>query len=259
MTDNSDIFRKRRIREKAIEWLGGPSAVRVLDCCAGFGHMRRECYAGVASYLGIDQRRTRQPDTLVGDNLVLAPPRVDDFDLFDIDTYGNPWPLCDLLTAARTDTAPFVLVTTCFQARHMRFGRGSGYIDSKLGLGAVFSGRARQRQRHVAQARRGDNCDRCGGSTGLEIHHIDHNPSNNAPSNLTTLCIKHHHARHRIETPTKLPSLNRWYDTFVSLVMRDWPVRVVKCYRATASTQGHAGRGWYYAILCEKANGDRKA
>lgn len=35
-------------------------------------------------------------------------------------------------------------------------------------------------------------CQKCGVDIGLQLHHIDRNPSNNVPSNLIVLCPTHH-------------------------------------------------------------------
>lgn len=39
-------------------------------------------------------------------------------------------------------------------------------------------------------------CDNCGMQGGLHVHHRDENPSNNAPSNLRTLCPSCHRKSH---------------------------------------------------------------
>jgi hypothetical protein len=40
---------------------------------------------------------------------------------------------------------------------------------------------------------------------GVNVHHIDHDPSNDDPSNLAPLCIQEHDAHHR---PKQYPALN---------------------------------------------------
>lgn len=47
-----------------------------------------------------------------------------------------------------------------------------------------------------------DSCEGCGDhAERLVLHHIDGNPKNNAPTNLTYLCVPCHMALHRPETP----------------------------------------------------------
>jgi len=49
-------------------------------------------------------------------------------------------------------------------------------------------------------------CENCGTSSSLDLHHIDHNPSNNQPSNVMTLCSSCHtswHWRHGKTVPRR--------------------------------------------------------
>lgn len=46
--------------------------------------------------------------------------------------------------------------------------------------------------RKRAEKFRGDTCERCGTTQELSVHHIDLDPSNNASSNLMTLCASCH-------------------------------------------------------------------
>ena len=39
-----------------------------------------------------------------------------------------------------------------------------------------------------AQRFRKAECERCGTNANIQVHHINHNPSDNSPSNLMTLC-----------------------------------------------------------------------
>lgn len=52
----------------------------------------------------------------------------------------------------------------------------------------------------------GTECEACGRTTGrLYVHHVDHNPMNNKPSNLQTLCGSCHRRSHSLNyTGTKL-------------------------------------------------------
>jgi hypothetical protein len=42
---------------------------------------------------------------------------------------------------------------------------------------------------------------------GLNIHHIDHNPSNNLPDNLAVLCVSDHDSHHRPSAYTRINHL----------------------------------------------------
>ena len=57
-----------------------------------------------------------------------------------------------------------------------------------------------------AQKFRGQQCETCGTDQQLHIHHVDHDPSNNAPQNLQTLCASCHlklHWQTRERKPTQ--------------------------------------------------------
>ena len=41
---------------------------------------------------------------------------------------------------------------------------------------------------------RGRTCEQCGDGGRLELHHVDGDPSNDAPGNLMLLCLDCHHA-----------------------------------------------------------------
>jgi hypothetical protein len=43
---------------------------------------------------------------------------------------------------------------------------------------------------------RGPQCQMCGSSQRLQVHHNDRNPTNNAPENVRTLCARCHRALH---------------------------------------------------------------
>lgn len=62
---------------------------------------------------------------------------------------------------------------------------------------AVTLGGAKQR----AGMHRKRCCENCGATTGLDVHHLDANPWNNAPENLQTVChsshMRWHHAQRR--------------------------------------------------------------
>ncbi len=136
-TDNSSAARKTRLRQIAIEWLGGPSECRVLDTFAGSGFMRSACYGDCKAYLGIDIKDTGTPGQLIGDNRVLAPAHADHFNLFDCDAYNNPWILCDDILQQRTKKGRIVMVTTC-NAIRLLMGVSPGYHWRKLGLSELI-------------------------------------------------------------------------------------------------------------------------
>lgn len=50
---------------------------------------------------------------------------------------------------------------------------------------------------------RGDHCEECGATERLHLHHVDMDPSNNAPSNRMTLCASCHQKWHWAHGRTK--------------------------------------------------------
>lgn len=65
--------------------------------------------------------------------------------------------------------------------------------------------------RKRAEKFRGTECARCGAKTGLQIHHKDRNPANNAPSNLITLCGNCHTRLHWEEGKIPLQKKKNFY------------------------------------------------
>ena len=49
-------------------------------------------------------------------------------------------------------------------------------------------GRALIDRRHRTMRARGHTCQQCGGPPPLELHHLDGNPANDQPDNLSLLC-----------------------------------------------------------------------
>lgn len=88
--DNSDIRPKIAVRRQVAAAL--PDA-GVLDCYSGTGVMAREAWAG-RKVTRIDAKPI-QGVHHVGNNLAIAPKlaATGSFGVFDLDAYGNPWPL----------------------------------------------------------------------------------------------------------------------------------------------------------------------
>ena len=64
----------------------------------------------------------------------------------------------------------------------------------------------RQLRRRILDAR-GWRCQRCQLPGALELHHVDGDPSHNAPANLQVLCRSCHIAAHR---PPEAPEVAAW-------------------------------------------------
>ena len=63
------------------------------------------------------------------------------------------------------------------------------------------------RLRKQVLSRDGYRCRKCGKAGMLEVHHVDHNPTNDDPANLVTWCRGCHVAHHR---PKLTPAEAEW-------------------------------------------------
>ena len=64
-----------------------------------------------------------------------------------------------------------------------------------------------RRLRVEVLTRDGWRCRKCGKAGRLEVHHVDHNPRNDALGNLVTWCVSCHVEHHR---PKKTPAQAAW-------------------------------------------------
>lgn len=124
--DNGDLEAKVMVRKAALD-AAGPGA-RVLDCYAGEGHMYRNVWHEAAEYLGIEKRFARPKDSpagrcMKGDNVTLLgrAMQISEWNVVDLDAYGNPWPLLrKVLKLARGQR--LVVTLTCGIDRSIRVG-----------------------------------------------------------------------------------------------------------------------------------------
>lgn len=88
--DNSDVVAKLMLRRHFLDAYGGPH--HVMDCCEGDGvlwrTLRREY--DVASYFGMDRRKTTGRRLKIDSSRVLTQSGWTQ-NVIDIDTYGSPW------------------------------------------------------------------------------------------------------------------------------------------------------------------------
>jgi hypothetical protein len=73
-------------------------------------------------------------------------------------------------------------------------------------------GRANQQRRAALTALQGGRCGRCGTIAPLELHHLDHDPANDSPSNWSMLCRPTTGSRvaSRAENGPELPTVPMW-------------------------------------------------
>jgi len=142
-TDNGDVEGKALVRQQALAW--APEKPAVLETNAGEGHMFRLAWAGaVERHLGIDKRFSRGPKDSAGecwrgDNelLLVRAMAAGPWDVVDIDTYANPWPLLRRVLQA-APARPLVVVTTCAIERAMR-ANVSDFATAIAGMSAPFA------------------------------------------------------------------------------------------------------------------------
>lgn len=147
--DNSDLCNKVALRQWVIDAIGGNNKARVLDLCAGHGHMARACYAGVAAYAGCDKYYDWDapgPRWVCSDKLLLRCIDVfQDSNIIDIDTYGAPWPLVYLI-ASRNVIAPaseVAFVLTDGSAFKGRINRIEAHLAHLAGVRQQIRGAAK--------------------------------------------------------------------------------------------------------------------
>lgn len=112
-TDNDHVPSKIALRVEAVERLGEPRPIRVLDAFHGHGRLwdltREALPEGWDVQLYRSDHQSRKPGTLKIDNArLLEALDLSKFDLIDLDAYG--WPTAQLRTVARK--APNTLVLT---------------------------------------------------------------------------------------------------------------------------------------------------
>lgn len=124
-TDNGDVIAKLAVRHRALSWAAKSPAI--LETNAGEGHLFRAVWSSAcARHLGIDKRFSRPSDAVAGEcwrgdneTLLKRAMAAGPWDVVDIDTYANPWPLLrKVLTLA--PPRQLVVVTTCSQMRAMK-------------------------------------------------------------------------------------------------------------------------------------------
>jgi hypothetical protein len=141
-TDNGDVEGKILVRRQALAW--APEKPAVLETNAGEGHMYRLAWAPSAGrHLGIDKRFSRgagaaSGECWRGDNelLLARAMQAGHWDVVDIDTYANPWPL--LRRLLHLTERPMTVVTTCAVERAMR-ANSSDFAFAAAGMNAPMA------------------------------------------------------------------------------------------------------------------------
>lgn len=121
----------------------GPAAY-VIELFAGTGAMHRAVWRGAASAVGADLRFFRAPGrrAFVCDNSRLVRAIALPFTIFDLDAYGSPWPIAELV-AARRKLAPGERVGFAFtdgSPMRARLGRIEAALARMAGVDPELQG-----------------------------------------------------------------------------------------------------------------------
>lgn len=127
--DNSSIRAKLAIRSLVLAWVGRG---HVLEAFCGHGAMSR-AWEG-CDLTRVDKKRDSVAD-YVGDNERIVPRLIatNQFRIFDLDAYGNPWRLWRSIIGAIVPGV-YGFAVTCGIARGLFNGTGSPWVASLCGI-----------------------------------------------------------------------------------------------------------------------------
>lgn len=111
--DNSELWKKLKLREVAVDAATGGEPPRVLDLFAGYGRLWKSVQT--ASYIGFEKnKKKKSPGVLNVDNLkVIKGLDLSEFDVIDCDAYGVPDSQLIELLSNGTMRAGTAVVYTC--------------------------------------------------------------------------------------------------------------------------------------------------
>ena len=150
------------------------------------------------------------------------------------DVVVDLWPLYSSGEAS-AQTRAFV---EAFIAEDREFGdrlrREEGAGNSHFKDGTSYS-KLFQEMRPLVLGRDGESCVVCQSTVRLVVHHVDHNPLNNDPTNLIALCNSCH-MRHHKSIPTPFP----WFAQYAAAASRSmtsrWRARTTSLQAKFSST-----------------------
>jgi len=108
---NTGLASKIKIRKALLKEL---EVEKVLDCYAGTGEMYRNCYLKY-DYLGLDRRipvNFTQNLIEIDNTKYLRSENLNQFNVFDLDAFGNPWYQFGIVLHRRTSKSKFVVFCT---------------------------------------------------------------------------------------------------------------------------------------------------
>ena len=103
---------------------------KILDCYAGLGELYDACYSGYA-YTGLDCKiRKAFTENLIEieNTKFLRSENLNEFTVFDLDAFGNPWHQFGIILHRRTSEKPFVVFITDGIVRSTFYG----YIPTNM-------------------------------------------------------------------------------------------------------------------------------
>lgn len=132
---------KVALRREALAWVGGAERARVLDGFAGEGRMHAAVWQAAARYLGNDREVRKvmvHPGTChcCDTAFLLRFLDLHQFNVIDLDAYGSPWELVEIL-ARRRRLIPderLALVLTDGAARGAMLGSNASALMDLIGM-----------------------------------------------------------------------------------------------------------------------------
>lgn len=132
--DHTSLRQKIDLRQWAIAELGGLDQTRVLELFGGTGVLYDACYHGAAEHLSIDCADRPGTNRLQGDNRILLPSVMEtEWNLFDADSYSNPWAVLTDVCRLR-EPGRFLAVVTCGILRGLKNGYSNAFIRTRIGF-----------------------------------------------------------------------------------------------------------------------------
>lgn len=128
MTDNKNIGIKSQMRKAFL-----PEQASVLDLACGYGEMYRRVYKKrVVYYFGIDKNKIHDTNCcIIGDNVkFLQSNDIDDFNTFDIDSYGSVWKLLYMVLSKATQEQVTIFITDGLPLSLQIRNRVTKYVSS---------------------------------------------------------------------------------------------------------------------------------
>jgi hypothetical protein len=122
-TNNAKVTAKEEIRNKAFNSLN--EGHKCLEVFSGAGEMYEKVWHKCIKYKGIDIKKYfDKRDTICGDaEKIISTLDVSEYNIFDIDSYGSPYTILDIITKNTITSNKIAFIITDGCAMDLRMGR----------------------------------------------------------------------------------------------------------------------------------------